>query len=48
MQSQNFRKVDFPHDALHFMILQQFVNTDESLGLPALFQQEIDQMVRFL
>ena len=37
MQSQNFMKVDFPHDALRFMIWQQLVNTDESLGLLTLF-----------
>ena len=37
MQSQNFTKVDFPHDALRFMILQQFINTDDSLGMPVLF-----------
>ena len=27
MQLRNFTKVEFPHDALGFMILQQFVNT---------------------
>ena len=37
MQLRNFTKVDFPHNALHFMMRQQFVNTDESLGLLALF-----------
>ena len=37
MQLQNFTKVDFPHNALYFMIWQQFVNTYDSLGLLALF-----------
>ena len=48
MQSRNFTKVDFSHDALRFMILQQFVNTDEPGLASTVFSKKIDQMVQFL